>query len=129
MRPPLSIELRCNQPIRSLGFHLTHNSYEIFSHNVMLTLCRNNTSLDSLSHKYFGRRNYRKYITNYSENKGNLNLIFAAGSNKKGGWRYTAPFWLHDFISCYVYTRRLVIDVTGHDCIQRHSEEVRLSYT
>jgi len=39
------------QPIRSLGCQLTHNSYEVFSCIVMLTLRRDNTFGSSATHK------------------------------------------------------------------------------
>ena len=39
------------QPIRSLGCQLTHNSYEVFSLVLMLTLRRDNTFGSSATHK------------------------------------------------------------------------------
>ena len=39
------------QPIRSLSCQLTHNSYEVFSRIVMLTLRRDNTFGSSATHK------------------------------------------------------------------------------
>jgi len=39
------------QPIRSLGCQLTHNSYKVFSHIVMLTLHRDKTFGSSATQK------------------------------------------------------------------------------